>query len=106
MELVAPWPKSKVTESLAFEHTGLEYFRPFSIKKNKERKKPKYAYSPTLLQDQYILNLQRKWYQNNSGWRLGDLWDVQENRTKKYRITHRISRLRRTQYIHVSTMKG
>lgn len=49
MELVAPWPKSKVTESLAFEHTGLEYFRPFSIKKNKERKKPKYAYSPTLL---------------------------------------------------------
>ena len=39
MKPMAPLPKSKVTESLAFEHTGLDYFGPLHIKQNKERKK-------------------------------------------------------------------
>ena len=39
MKPMAPWPKSKMTESPAFEHTGLDYFRPLYIKQNKERKK-------------------------------------------------------------------
>ena len=39
MKPMAPWPKSKVTESPAFEQTGLDYFEPLHIKQNKERKK-------------------------------------------------------------------
>ena len=39
MKPMAPWPKSKMTESPVFEHTGLNYFRPLYIKQNKERKK-------------------------------------------------------------------
>ena len=38
MKPMAPWPKSKVTESPAFEHTGLDYFGALYIKQNKERK--------------------------------------------------------------------
>ena len=35
MKPMAPWPKSKVTESLAFEHTGFDYLGPLHIKQNK-----------------------------------------------------------------------
>ena len=34
---MAPWPKSKVTESPALEHTGLDYFQPLYIKKKKTK---------------------------------------------------------------------
>ena len=37
MKPVAPWPKSKVREPTGYEHTGLGYFGPFHLKKNKER---------------------------------------------------------------------
>ena len=39
MKPVAPWPKIKVTESPAFEHTTLDYFGPLCIKQNKQTEK-------------------------------------------------------------------
>ena len=38
MKPMASWPKSKVIESPAFEHTGLDYFRPL-LHQAKQRKK-------------------------------------------------------------------
>ena len=38
MPPMSPWPKNKVTKSLPFQNTGLDYFGPLYIKQNGNEK--------------------------------------------------------------------